>query len=146
MGMYDTVLVPCPVCGKKEEFQSKSGRCSLQVVELSKCPGEILMDVNRHAPYTCEKCGTLFEVDLDTLKSFDVVKTINEVQESVSMISEKELEELAELLMQSENLQASVEMLKEFETKCWQKGTNEEQNDASKDIRDNYIPKKEDYF
>ena len=31
---------------------------------------------------------------------------------------QKELEELAELLMQSENLAASVEMLKQFGEKC----------------------------
>ena len=33
MGMYDTILVPCPKCGTKEEFQSKSGGCCLETVE-----------------------------------------------------------------------------------------------------------------
>jgi RNase P subunit RPR2 len=62
MGMFDTVLVPCPNCGKKEEFQSKSGDCILQLVELDKCPDDIFADINRHSPYTCE-CGCKFRVD-----------------------------------------------------------------------------------
>ncbi len=72
MGVYDTVMVPCPNCGKKEEFQSKSGECFLQVVELEECPTDILADVNRHSPYICD-CGTEFEVDLRTRKSTKVV-------------------------------------------------------------------------
>jgi len=67
MGMYDTVMVPCPNCDKETEFQSKSGACSLQVVKLEQCPEDILSDVNRHAPYKCE-CGTSFEVDLNIQK------------------------------------------------------------------------------
>ncbi len=72
MGMYDTVIVPCPKCGKKEEFQSKSGECCLRVVELNECPVDILANVNRHSPYTCD-CGIVFEVDLSTRKSTKVV-------------------------------------------------------------------------
>lgn len=67
--MYDTVLVPCPECGKKKEFQSKSGECSLIVVELNECPVDILADVNRHSPYTCD-CGTVFEVDLSEFENY----------------------------------------------------------------------------
>ena len=68
MGLFDTVIVPCPECGKENEFQSKGGECSLQVVELEGCPEDILSDVNRHSPCKC-KCGTSFEVDLNTQKS-----------------------------------------------------------------------------
>jgi hypothetical protein len=71
MGMFDTVMVPCPSCGKKEEFQSKSGECYLQVFELELCPADILVDVNRHSPYTCD-CGTVFEVGLSGRKSVKV--------------------------------------------------------------------------
>ena len=67
MGMFDTVIVPCPKCGEEHEFQSKSGECSLQVVNLDECPSDVLEDVNRHSPYTCD-CGTMFEVDLNTRK------------------------------------------------------------------------------
>lgn len=68
MGMYDTVIVPCPACGKDEFFQSKSGECILLNIDLKDCPDDILSDVNRHAPYTCE-CGTVFEVDLSQRKA-----------------------------------------------------------------------------
>ena len=68
MGMFDTVLVPCPNCGEKAEFQSKSGECLLEVFELKDCPDDILANVNRHAPVTCD-CGTAFEVDLEKRES-----------------------------------------------------------------------------
>jgi endogenous inhibitor of DNA gyrase (YacG/DUF329 family) len=66
MGVYDTVMVPCPQCGEKAEFQSKSGECILLEVELEDCPYDILGDVNRHSPYTCSKCETVFEVHIDS--------------------------------------------------------------------------------
>ena len=52
---------------------------------------------------------------------------------------QKELEELAGLLMQSENLAASVETLKQFGEKRWQKGACEAQNDAAKYIGENMV-------
>jgi len=69
MGMYDTVLVPCPKCGEEEQFQSKSGECLLQCFKLSECPDYILRNVNRHSPYECEKCSSVFEVHVDSRKS-----------------------------------------------------------------------------
>lgn len=62
MGMFYSVLVPCPKCGEKSEFQSKGGECLLQVYELEDCPFDVLSDINRHAPNTCLKCGAVFEV------------------------------------------------------------------------------------
>lgn len=67
MGCYDTVEVPCPKCGEIEYFQSKSGACVLANYSLSTCPPDVLGDVNRHAPYDCQKCGTLFKVEAYTL-------------------------------------------------------------------------------
>lgn len=67
MGCFDSVLVPCPKCGKKAEFQSKSGECCLRAYELGDAPGDVLLDVNRHAPYTCEDCGTAFRVKVDAV-------------------------------------------------------------------------------
>lgn len=69
MGMYDTVLVPCPICGTMEEAQSKSGECFLGVYELHKAPLDVLADVNRHAPFTCLNCRTMFEVKIDSFPS-----------------------------------------------------------------------------
>ena len=69
MGMFDTVIVPCPECGKEEYFQSKNGGCILDNVKLEDCNDDILGDVNRHSPYTCENCNTIFDVDISTRKS-----------------------------------------------------------------------------
>ena len=73
MGMFDIVIVPCPECGEEHEFQSKSGECFLQVVSLYECPPDLLEDVNRHSPYTCD-CGCMFEVDLNTRKPKQINK------------------------------------------------------------------------
>lgn len=62
MGCYDTVMVPCPTCGNREPFQSKSGECLLENYNLEEAPDHVLGDVNRHAPYDCQKCGALFYV------------------------------------------------------------------------------------
>lgn len=67
MGCYDTVRVPCPKCGEVEYFQSKSGECILSEYDMLDCPPEILADVNRHSPYDCQKCGTMFKVKLTML-------------------------------------------------------------------------------
>ena len=64
MGMFDTVNVPCPTCQTTSGFQSKSGDCSLAEYAFDEAPGDVMMDVNRHAPATCTKCGTKFGVKL----------------------------------------------------------------------------------
>ena len=62
MGMFDSVMVPCPKCGELSEFQSKGGDCNLSIFTLSDAPASVLSDVNRHAPNVCAKCGTRFAV------------------------------------------------------------------------------------
>ena len=62
MGCFDIVMVPCPKCGAESQFQSKGGGCSLSAYSLAECPEDVMSDVNRHAPNTCRKCGTVFEV------------------------------------------------------------------------------------
>ena len=64
MGCYDTIEVPCPSCGAKYPAQSKSGDCELKEYELDSAPEYVLFDVNRHAPFECWECGTLFEVEI----------------------------------------------------------------------------------
>ncbi len=64
MGMFDTVLVPCPKCGEVSEFQSKGGDCRLSEYTLDNCPQDVLSDVNRHSPNTCDKCGSKYMVGL----------------------------------------------------------------------------------
>lgn len=67
MGMYDSVLVPCPECGTEQEFQSKSGECILGVYNLNNCPTDVLMDINRHSPYKCGNCGVSYQVNLQII-------------------------------------------------------------------------------
>ena len=64
MGMFDTVMVPCPVCGTTAPFQSKGGDCLLTEYTLENAPADVLSDVNRHAPALCMKCATQFKVKL----------------------------------------------------------------------------------
>ena len=62
MGCYDIVRVPCPKCKTIYRAQSKGGKCSLLEYSLRGAPSNVMMDVNRHAPFTCPKCGELFRV------------------------------------------------------------------------------------
>lgn len=63
MGMFDSIMVPCPECGKKFEAQTKSGERCLDTWDLEDAPIAALMGVNSLAPFKCS-CGTIFEVDL----------------------------------------------------------------------------------
>ncbi|NJN06369.1 MAG: hypothetical protein HC814_08405 [Rhodobacteraceae bacterium] len=77
MGMFSTILVPCPGCGEKAHFQTKSGGCDFGCYELAEAPANELLDVNRHSPHKCDKCGVWFEVDLrvdHVVMSREVVK------------------------------------------------------------------------
>lgn len=67
MGVYDSINIPCPKCGKRQEAQSKSGDCILAIYEIENAPADVLADVNRHAPFTCDKCGAVFEIKLTVL-------------------------------------------------------------------------------
>jgi phage FluMu protein Com len=69
MGMFDSVWVKCPNCKTKNEFQSKSGDCFLKNYSLKKCPPDVLVNVNRHSPIKCQKCDTLYEVDIARRKA-----------------------------------------------------------------------------
>jgi len=77
MGMFDTVRVPCPKCKAIEYFQSKGGSCDLIEYDLHDAPLDVLSNVNRHAPYTCRKCRTLFKVSV-TIGSVGVFEVKDE--------------------------------------------------------------------
>lgn len=77
MGLYDSVIVNCPQCGKEKEFQSKSGDCLLEVYTLEDCPRDVIENINRHSPYKCD-CGILFQVDISTRKAIVVDGDKNE--------------------------------------------------------------------
>lgn len=63
MGCPDTVRVPCPTCNEISFFQSKGGQCLLRVFDLANAPADVLSDINRHAPYECARCKSLFRVN-----------------------------------------------------------------------------------
>ena len=62
MGCFNTIRVPCPKCQEPYEAQSKGGDCSLSTFNLEDASIDDLSDINRHAPFTCEKCGAAFKV------------------------------------------------------------------------------------
>jgi hypothetical protein len=69
MGVYDTVMVPCPDCGTENEFRSTSGDCILAIYELVNCPDDILIGVNRYAPNCCDDCEAVYYVDIPNRKA-----------------------------------------------------------------------------
>ena len=83
MGMYDSVIVRCPKCGKENEFQSKSGECLLDVYTLENCPDDVMVNVNRHSPCECN-CGFNYEVDIEKRKA--VISTDDFKKESKEII------------------------------------------------------------
>ena len=67
-------------------------------------------------------------------------KTKNENQcAMLCTFCEKEIYELAELLMQSANLEATATILRDFAEKCYQEGAIDAQNDAAEEIREHYV-------
>jgi len=65
MGCFESIGVPCPKCGEIYWAQSKSGPCMMGAYDLVDCPDDVVQDVNRHAPFRCEKCEAVFEVVLE---------------------------------------------------------------------------------
>lgn len=66
MGCYDTIEVKCPRCSAPYYAQSKSGDCLLRNYTLANAPADVMLDVNRHAPFECE-CGAVFCVEFKCL-------------------------------------------------------------------------------
>lgn len=63
MGLYDSIIYQCPKCRREVVAQTKSGACLLRYFKLLDAPEDVLDDVNRHAPYTCE-CGVVLSVHI----------------------------------------------------------------------------------
>ena len=60
MGLYDSIMVPCPKCEYRNEFQTKSGPCELNTYQIEDAPDDAMLDVNRHAPIKCHVCDTMY--------------------------------------------------------------------------------------
>lgn len=110
MGMFDSVYIPCPHCGKNNEFQTKSGDCSLdnysfyrssadpesieEVVKiglrgtgfgLPSAPDEVLEGVWGMHPDRCE-CGCLYRVDKKARRIVNL-----DVQEALDLLISESL-------------------------------------------------------
>jgi hypothetical protein len=59
MGMYDSVMVPCPSCGKQVEFQSKEWDCQMDRWSLEEAPAKVKFDI-MNEPNHCEACDNWF--------------------------------------------------------------------------------------
>jgi hypothetical protein len=74
MNLFNTILVPCPVCKKEYPAHTRSGSCSLQTFPLYEAEAAELTGVNQNAPFTCSSCGckfgvkALFRLDIVDLK------------------------------------------------------------------------------
>lgn len=61
MGMFDSVYVECPKCGKEVEFQSKAGDCELKRFHPDSVPPEVAVDLSGDSQQ-CE-CGTTITLE-----------------------------------------------------------------------------------
>ena len=64
MGCFDSVVVECPDCHEKVEFQSKAGDCILAVYDNRYVPENIAKDLNRQCK-NCENCGKVITLEID---------------------------------------------------------------------------------
>ena len=64
MGVYNTILVPCPECDNKVEFQTKTGDCSLSIYNISCAPHEDIKGILGRSNY-CKECDTAVNIMKD---------------------------------------------------------------------------------
>jgi len=60
MGMFDSVVAPCPKCGEPVMFQSKAGPCELKEYPLDCVPPEVAANIHRDEQ-RCT-CGALLRI------------------------------------------------------------------------------------
>ncbi len=103
MGMYDTVMVPCPACYEYAELQSKSGKCNLETFSLDDAPDDVLLDLDR-GPLRCRKCGTHFAIEIKgvrprrTLSARTIVASSVETDSTTLVLDRYERDNLLALL------------------------------------------------
>jgi hypothetical protein len=73
MGMFDSLYVDCPQCGKPIEFQSKVGDCACDDFDITNVPAEIALDCKDDI----EQCPNCFaEVGLN-VQSIVIIQAYN---------------------------------------------------------------------
>ena len=75
MGLYDTVILKCPECDNEIKIQSKAGKCRLDEYQLADAPLSIAENMVDKSPFTCDKCGCVFSIELMKAKSIFMVFT-----------------------------------------------------------------------
>ena len=97
MGCYDTIAIPCPKCGELYYAQSKSGDCLLKTYYFANTPPEVMSNVNRHAPFTCSDCGTMFRVNFTPEpKIVETTETSDDFPEPLANLSKENIRKAME--------------------------------------------------
>lgn len=97
MGMFDSVWVPCPKCGERHEFQSKAGDCGCHSYTLETAPQIVLFDISGEQRVYCDKCDSVFLLNIDFGKPRTEVKTIDDA-ETLADGRKQKAEEISEVL------------------------------------------------
>lgn len=76
MGMFDSLFVKCPTCGKELEFQSKSGACALNRYTRKNLPISVAVGIDGDI-IKCEFCSDKFQIKckIPLVASFKLIKT-----------------------------------------------------------------------
>lgn len=72
MGMFDSVDIICPHCGKETECQTKSGPCMLRRYTLDNAPISVAAGIV--GQNWCDQCKQPFVIELTTKPVFRVIK------------------------------------------------------------------------
>lgn len=101
--MFDSLYLKCPKCGKKMEWQSKSGPCAMFCYTPKRLPVDVAQDL-KHDIVGCQFCNTKWKfVLLDPpYAKFKIVKTNKEVNywgnsNPKHPVTIKQMKELAKL-------------------------------------------------
>lgn len=62
MGMYDSLYVDCPKCGKELEFQSKSGECCMSSYKKGNLTPEVAIGINGDL-VRCQFCNKRIKLE-----------------------------------------------------------------------------------
>jgi len=73
MGMFDSVWIECPHCGKAIQEQTKAGDCCCFSYDLNEAPPILKMDISNY-PIECYECGEKFIVRTQTISVSNVYK------------------------------------------------------------------------
>lgn len=61
MGCFNTILIPCPRCGEKYDYQSKSGSCSFTTETIEDAELEDIVEASNNV-LSCGNCNASFKL------------------------------------------------------------------------------------